>query len=266
MSFYKEVPGRKTTLESTLKFDTTPTAGSTNPVTSGGVANAVTDVLDDHATGQVTEEETMPAAEAANYTVDNYFEQDGEIWKCTAKTDNGDGTWTIEADKVNGVVPVLNALVGSSKPYEDISSSITIENNSSPTPISVKSRQVLTIDVTCNNFAQKVLAFHCEPDSYIIVRKSNRHSHVTVAVKDETGTTNIGLKIHRYAYNLDDDKTNALASTAHGMPESFDDFETISVLSAQTSIEEQAVPADIDHYVIIHVISKSLAIMQGYDD
>jgi lysophospholipase L1-like esterase len=41
MSFYKEVPGRKTTLESTLKFDTTPTAGSTNPVTSGGVAEAV---------------------------------------------------------------------------------------------------------------------------------------------------------------------------------------------------------------------------------
>lgn len=43
MSFYKEVPGRKTTLESTLKFDTAPTAGSTNPVTSGGVATAITD-------------------------------------------------------------------------------------------------------------------------------------------------------------------------------------------------------------------------------
>ena len=37
MSFYKEVPGRQTTLESTLKFDTTPTEGSTNPVTSGAV-------------------------------------------------------------------------------------------------------------------------------------------------------------------------------------------------------------------------------------
>jgi hypothetical protein len=41
MSFYKEVPGRKTTLESTLKFDTTPTAGSTNPVTSEGVKTAI---------------------------------------------------------------------------------------------------------------------------------------------------------------------------------------------------------------------------------
>ena len=42
MSFYKEVPGRKTTLESTLKFDTAPTEGSTNPVTSDGVATAIT--------------------------------------------------------------------------------------------------------------------------------------------------------------------------------------------------------------------------------
>jgi hypothetical protein len=45
MSFYKEVPGRKTTLESTLKFDTTPTAGSTNPVTSDGIASAITEAV-----------------------------------------------------------------------------------------------------------------------------------------------------------------------------------------------------------------------------
>jgi len=47
MSFYKEVPGRKTTLESTLKFDLEPTAGSTNPVTSDGVANAITEAVGD---------------------------------------------------------------------------------------------------------------------------------------------------------------------------------------------------------------------------
>ena len=45
MSFYKEVPCRKTTLESTLKFDTTPTAGSTNPVTSDGIASAITEAV-----------------------------------------------------------------------------------------------------------------------------------------------------------------------------------------------------------------------------
>ena len=47
MSFYKEVPGRKTTLESTLKFDTTPTAGSTNPVTSDGVKSAIDGAVGD---------------------------------------------------------------------------------------------------------------------------------------------------------------------------------------------------------------------------
>lgn len=41
MSFYKEVPGLEKTLESTLKFDVVPTAGSTNPVTSDGVNNAI---------------------------------------------------------------------------------------------------------------------------------------------------------------------------------------------------------------------------------
>ena len=47
MSFYKEVPGRKTTLESTIKFDTTPTEGSTNPVTSEGVKIAIDGAVGD---------------------------------------------------------------------------------------------------------------------------------------------------------------------------------------------------------------------------
>lgn len=47
MSFYKEVPGRQTTLESTLKFDTEPKAGSTNPVTSDGVASGISQSMRD---------------------------------------------------------------------------------------------------------------------------------------------------------------------------------------------------------------------------
>ena len=47
MSFYKEVPGRQTTLESTLKFDTAPTEGSTNPVTSDGVASGISQSMRD---------------------------------------------------------------------------------------------------------------------------------------------------------------------------------------------------------------------------
>ena len=47
MSFYKEVPGRQTTLESALKFDTEPKAGSTNPVTSEGVKGAIDGAVGD---------------------------------------------------------------------------------------------------------------------------------------------------------------------------------------------------------------------------
>ena len=47
MSFYKEVPGLQTTLESTLKFDTKPKAGSTNPVTSDGVASGISQSMRD---------------------------------------------------------------------------------------------------------------------------------------------------------------------------------------------------------------------------
>ena len=47
MSFYKEVPGRKTTLESVLKFDIAPTEGSTNPVTSDGVKSAIDGAVGD---------------------------------------------------------------------------------------------------------------------------------------------------------------------------------------------------------------------------
>lgn len=41
MAVYKKVPGCETVNISTLEFDTKPTKGSFNPVTSGGVAEAV---------------------------------------------------------------------------------------------------------------------------------------------------------------------------------------------------------------------------------
>lgn len=78
--------------------------------TGESLNDAIADVLDDHDTAGAEVEITVPTAEAANYTVGNYFEDDGKVWQCTSKTDNGDGTWTIEGDKVNGVIPALNEL------------------------------------------------------------------------------------------------------------------------------------------------------------
>ena len=137
MSFYKEVPGRKTTLESTLKFDTTPTAGSTNPVTSGGVATAmdtaVSDVLDDKDEDEesVTLRTDSKGAEA--YTVGYYFEYEGKIYKCTDKSNSG-GVYTITGEKQNGVVPVINDLLDknantATKPFANLLTNSNDLNN-----------------------------------------------------------------------------------------------------------------------------------------
>ena len=80
MSFYKEVPGRKTTLESTLKFDTVPTEGSTNPVTSEGVKSAIDGAVGD-------------ASEALQQQIDEIAEKAGSGYipkgEATVATLNG---------------------------------------------------------------------------------------------------------------------------------------------------------------------------------
>ena len=83
MSFYKKVPGRQTTLESTLKFDTEPREGSTNPVTSEGVKGAIDGAVGD-------------AAEALQEQIDEIAEKAGSGY-----TPKGEAT-----------VATLNALSG----------------------------------------------------------------------------------------------------------------------------------------------------------
>ena len=113
MSFYKEVPGRQTTLESTLKFDTEPRAGSTNPVTSDGVANANASILDD---GDTTSEE-LEIVEIAYYNsheVGKFYFEHGKLWKCTDKTREGEPgsyTYTTTIVKMNGVIDIANDIV-----------------------------------------------------------------------------------------------------------------------------------------------------------
>ena len=117
MSFYKEVPGRQTTLESTLKFDTAPTAGSTNPVTSDGVKGAIgksaENSLDDH------DPDDLVIFDGSKEFYDehelgHYYALGDKIYLCTEHTREGEeGTYTYhtELTKQNGVVPALNTLV-----------------------------------------------------------------------------------------------------------------------------------------------------------
>lgn len=113
MSFYKEVPGLKTTLESTLKFDEVPTAGSTNPVTSDGVAKSNADILDD-GDGSGEEEEVSGSTYYNSHVVGKFYFEQGKLWKCTNKTRTGEPgsyTYTTKMTKLNGVIAIANDIV-----------------------------------------------------------------------------------------------------------------------------------------------------------
>ena len=116
MSFYKKVPGLQRTLESELLFDKEPTAGSTNPVTSEGVAealnesetNAVQFVFDDgdqlvQTIDEFTEEYYN------NHVLGNFYIEDGKVYVCTKHEHSGDDYET-KLEKVNGMVDALNKL------------------------------------------------------------------------------------------------------------------------------------------------------------
>ena len=117
MSFYKEVPGRQTTLESTLKFDTEPTAGSTNPVTSDGVLKSNEAIFDD-GDPAIEDEEVTGSAYYNSHEVGKFYFEQGTLWKCFNKTRDGD-TYITENSKMNGVVAIANDIVDRIKALDD---------------------------------------------------------------------------------------------------------------------------------------------------
>lgn len=116
MSFYKKVPGLQRTLESELLFDKEPTAGSTNPVTSEGVAealneseiNAVQFVFDDG--DQLVQTIDEFTEEYYNsHVLGNFYIEDGKVYVCTKHEHSGDDYET-KLEKINGMVEALNKL------------------------------------------------------------------------------------------------------------------------------------------------------------
>lgn len=232
--------------------------------TGESLDQAVADVLDDHATATVTQDETMPAAEAADYTVGNYFEQDGEIWKCTDKTDNGDGTWTIEADKVNGVVPVLNELVNAQpKGRTEYTLDVTIDNNTTP-GIPIEANSMTRLNINCTNTNDKSANIIVKPDSFIYVKKTGYYYRVNFDIGRLVG--NVFTSISHVVISPTDvsfsgDTVEVLTSSTHGMPESFDDMELTSVCrsGADVNISEWTMKSCTDF--VIHVVSETFAVV-----
>ena len=130
MSFYKEVPGRQTTLESTLKFDTEPKAGSTNPVTSDGVANALgMSVSQQYVPGETYEIGAIVTHDGGLY-INNYGTISDTNWVEEHWTPTSVGELIVsgmcEADKMQVIASALNDINARLKAVEESISSVNI--------------------------------------------------------------------------------------------------------------------------------------------
>ena len=122
MSFYKKVPGRVTTQESALEFDTAPKSGSTNPVTSEGVAKGISDSVATLIDSEREEERHVSIdgdqTFADNYTVGKYYRVGTSITRCTEISNDG-AVYTVKFLVLNGIVEALNELAKRIEDLED---------------------------------------------------------------------------------------------------------------------------------------------------
>ena len=87
MAVYKKVPGHETVNISTLEFDETPTSGSLNPVTSGGVAEKV-----EQQSSNIAEAFSASSTYAIGEVV---IGPDGKLYQCTTAIETA-GEWDPE--------------------------------------------------------------------------------------------------------------------------------------------------------------------------
>lgn len=106
---------KETLVDGQMYVDNEPTKGSTNPVTSDGVAKANEDIFDD---GDNTgaEEEIHTAAAYNAYELNKYYvsSMDGKLYVCTKRERTGEApnyTYNITLTKVNGVAAALNRII-----------------------------------------------------------------------------------------------------------------------------------------------------------
>lgn len=97
--------------------DEKPREGSTNPVTSEGVKDAIgkstNDVLDDHDSDELIIFDVSKAF-YDEHKLGYYYAIGDKVWLCTEHTRSGEPdsyTYRTELTKQNGIVPVLNSLV-----------------------------------------------------------------------------------------------------------------------------------------------------------
>lgn len=191
MSFYKEVPGKKTTLESTLKFDLAPTAGSTNPVTSGGVAETLVEVIGGSEIAPTTG--TRPSVEGD--FVNKLIVVDGKVAKIT---DVQDGTTTYVT---TDIVDELNAMQWKDvfiPPLSEAPYTVPVHNHEHVVvPYIAGSNIDLTIqcDETCDEATVTIQANPTDMQSVVIKRGTSN-------MKIFGRNTLVGIDATRFDYDF----------------------------------------------------------------
>lgn len=111
MSFYKKVPGRVQTLESALLLDTKPTKGSTNPVTSEGVADGIADATNDLLFKESAGVRAFSSED--EYVVGHFYSDDshpGMLGYCFTNQDTPDGDGKVRLAFMS-IAEALNTIV-----------------------------------------------------------------------------------------------------------------------------------------------------------
>lgn len=267
MSFYKEVPGRKTTLESTLKFDLEPTVGSTNPVTSDGVNGAIgksaENSLDDH-----DPDDLMIFDVSKEFYDDHelgyYYAIGGKIYLCTRHAREGEEgayTYRTELTKQNGVVPVLNQLVSAvNKQWTHRAVSLTIAPGQRQ-QFDVQDHEFVNLTIQRNGSGNNsYVELHLHGDCYLRLEKNYRVS-VLAYVGDST-TEAINVNTGRPKFNPQ--TSGVLAPESCSIPDQYDssEFQLINVLNNSSEIViETPVPSDISpDIMLLHFIGGMLIV------
>lgn len=224
MSFYKEVPGKKTTLESTLKFDLAPTAGSTNPVTSGGVAETLGEVIGGSKIAPTTG--TRPSVEGD--FVNKMIVVDGKVAKIT---DVQDGTTTYVT---TDIVDELNAMQ-----WKDVVIPPLLE---APYTVPVHNHEHVVVSYIAGSNIDLTIQCDEKCDEATVTIQANPTDMQSVVIKHGTSNmkvfgrkTLVGIDATRFDYNY-------LYSSESSLPPT--DFSEIAVSSPPPLEDVKGVTGD----------------------
>ncbi len=246
MAVYKKVPGHKTVNISTLEFDTTPTPGSLNPVTSGGVAEV---------TGK-TSSNIAPDYTKTTYPANSYVMHDGVLYT----NPNAIGTaedWN-PAHWAQTTVAEMMANAGATQwTHKTLSLSI---NGGATEQIDIQDHEVVDLTLrkgTGSGFGN--LNMHLHGECYVIVDKVGVKVYTYT---DDSNTSTTDTNTGSPNLSISDDF--AMSPVGSGAPDEYDptEFNTIPVITdAQLNIDTPSLTNTGVMKVLLHFLGEGTLII-----